>query len=174
VDFIKVTKQINQYKWEASGKIDTSRITRVLNAKDYGKKWRKYNPYKLGEAWEAIKDLSKWDQYKDASQALSYRKHNRFNVPPGKNWHHIHEQFNDGPHSVENLALVDASLNQGFLNAFFAKSYGERTNGLPLRQFLKGKSHAVHMKWGIEAIKKAGKTLNKSKDEGRGPYNEIE
>jgi hypothetical protein len=171
-DFIKVTKQINQYKWEASGKIDKSRITRVLNARDYGKKWRKYNPYKLGEAWEAIRDLSIWAAYKDASQTLSYRKHSRFNVPPGKNWHHIHEQSAGGPHSVENLALVDSGLNQGFLNAYFTKPYPE-TNGQPLREFLKSKGHDVHMLWGLKAIAAAGKTLSKNKDEGRGPYNEI-
>ncbi|GFO54784.1 hypothetical protein GMSM_17910 [Geomonas sp. Red276] len=173
VDFIKVTKQINQYKWEASGKIDKSRISRTLNARDYGKKWRKYNPYKVGDAWEAIRDLNVWSAYKDASQTLSYRKHARFNVPAGKNWHHIHEQANNGPHSVENLALVDAGLNQGFLNAYFTKSYPE-TRGVPLRQYLKGKSHETHMKWGRKAIEAAGKTLAKNKDEGRGRYNEIE
>jgi hypothetical protein len=172
VDFIKITNQINQYKYEASGKIDKNQVSKTLFSKDYGKEWRKYNPYKTGDAWEAIKNLNAWSSYKDASQTLSYRKHARFNVPEGKNWHHIHEQNNSGPNTLPNLALVDSGLNQGFLNAYFTKSYPE-TAGLPLRQFLKGKSHAEHMTWGLKAIEAAGKSLTNNKDEGRGPYNEI-
>ncbi|MDD1617419.1 MAG: hypothetical protein CG439_2543 [Methylococcaceae bacterium NSP1-2] len=172
VDFIKITNQVNQYKYEASGKIDKNQVSKPLFSKDYGKEWRKYNPYKTGDAWEAIKNLNAWSIYKDASQTLSYRKHARFNVPEGKNWHHIHEQNNGGPNTLPNLALVDSGLNQGFLNAYFTKSYPE-TAGLPLRQFLKGKSHAEHMTWGLKAIDAAGKSLTSNKDEGRGPYNEI-
>ncbi|MBK7870270.1 MAG: hypothetical protein IPJ74_06060 [Saprospiraceae bacterium] len=104
---------------------------------------------------------------------MSYRKHGNFNVPPGKNWHHIHEQANAGPNNLGNLALTDANLNQGFLNAYFRKSYPE-TNNIPLRQFLQGKDHSEHMAWGLKAIAAAGKAVSWGKDEGRGPYNEIE
>jgi len=171
-DFIKVTKQINQYKWEAGGKIDKNQVAKTLFARDYGTDWRKYNPYKTGDAWEAIKNLDAWSRSKDASQTLSYRKHARFNVPAGKNWHHIHEQGNKGPHTLPNIALVDSGLNQGFLNAYFTKIY-PGTQGMQLRHFLRGESHEVHMEWGLRAIAAAGKTVTWNKDEGRGRYNEI-
>ncbi|MEK7486731.1 MAG: hypothetical protein AABZ60_20605, partial [Planctomycetota bacterium] len=173
VDFLKITALINQYKFEASGKIDKEDVAKTLLAKDYQKDWRKYNPYKQGDAWEAIKNLNAWSSSKDASQTLSYRKHGHFNVPGGKNWHHIHEQGNGGSHTLGNLALVDSGLNQGFLNAYFRKPYDE-TGGLPLRQFLRGKDHSLHMEWGLRAIEAAGKTLTPNKNEGRGTYNEIE
>ena len=174
VDYLKITAQANQYKCEASGKIDKNQISKTLLSKDYLKLWRKYNPYKTGEAWEAIKTLNDWaSSYKDASQTLSYRKHGRFNVPPGKNWHHIHEQSNNGPNTVENLALTDAGLNTGFLNAYF-RIARPGTGGLPLRLFLAGKDHATHMMWGLQAIAAAGKSLVRGKDEGRGTYNEVQ
>ena len=173
VDYLKITSKTNQHKCEATGKIDKNQVTKVLYSRTYRQEWRKYNPYKMGDAWEAIKTLSAWTSYKDASQTLSYRKHAKFNVPPGKNWHHIHEQNNNGPNTVENLALTDAGLNTGFLNAYFRVAQ-PGTGGIPLRKFLAGKDHATQMLWGLQAIAAAGKMLVRGKDEGRGVYNEVQ
>lgn len=172
-DYLKITSKTNQHKFEATGKIDKNQLTKVLYSRTYLQDWRKYNPYKTGDSWEAIKSLNAWASYKDASQTLSYRKHAKFNVPPGKNWHHIHEQSNAGPNTMDNLALTDAGLNTGFLNAYFRVAYPE-TGTVPLRKFLAGKDHATHMMWGLRAIAAAKKTLVLGKDEGRGVYNEVQ
>ncbi|MBK7870269.1 MAG: DUF4157 domain-containing protein [Saprospiraceae bacterium] len=50
VDFLKITSQVNQFKYEAAGKIDKNDISKALFSKDYLKDWRKYNPYKTGDA----------------------------------------------------------------------------------------------------------------------------
>jgi hypothetical protein len=140
----------------------------------YGQTWREYKPgrtKKVGEAFEAIKDLSEWTSYADASQVLSYRAHDKFNVPPGKNWHHIHELSGGGKNSVENLALVDWRINQvDFKNWFSRPQRG--TLGQPLRQFLKGQSEQAHLDWGMRCIRAHGLSIV-MKDKGRGPYQEI-
>lgn len=90
--------------------------------KQYGISWRLYNPlagYKIGDAWEAIKNLDNWNEFNDARQTLNYRYHNSFKNPLNKEWHHIHERSAGGANSVENLAVTDTVNNQNF-NQWFA------------------------------------------------------
>ncbi|MFF9402935.1 hypothetical protein [Streptomyces sp. NPDC014744] len=141
----------------------------------FGTSWREYKEgrgYKLGDAFEAIRTLRSWNTYADASQVLSYRAHKKFNVPPGKNWHHIHENSAGGAHSVKNLGLVDARINQVDFNNWFRLKTHPGTGGMPLRKFLENKSEAVHIEWGMKCIKAHGLSVN-AKDNGRGPYQEI-
>jgi hypothetical protein len=140
----------------------------------YGQTWREYKPgrtKKVGEAFEAIRNLSEWTSYADASQVLSYRAHGKFNVPPGKNWHHIHESSGGGKNSVDNLALVGWRINQVDFNNWFARPQ-RGTLGQPLRQFLKGQGEQAHIDWGMRCIRAHGLSVVK-KNEGRGPYQEI-
>ncbi|MGH8684593.1 MAG: hypothetical protein ACREUM_04500, partial [Nitrosospira sp.] len=140
----------------------------------YGETWRDYRPgrvYKVGKAFEAIRDLNDWRSYADASQVLSYRAHGKFNVPPGKNWHHIHEQHGGGANSVKNLALVDWRINQVDFRTWFGRPQ-LGTGNQPLRRFLQGQSEDVHIEWGLRCIKAHGLQVVQ-KNQGSGPYQEI-
>ena len=170
---VKVTKVINQYQFYANAK---DQPEKVFRNNDLDITWRKYNPYKVGEAWEAIKDLPKWNNYPDARQVLNYRKHKTFHNPPAMDWHHIVEQNHpDTENSVKNLAIVSENLNRGFLNQYFLKEY-EGAPGLAgyrLRDWVKTQPKDVAYQWGLKAIIAAGKRLV-LKDEPRGKYQEIE
>jgi hypothetical protein len=173
-DALKISKIFNQSKFEASNK--TGNIVRELYLKDRNITWRIYNPYKQGEAWVAIRDLSVWSNYNDARQALNYRKHKDFRNPSGKDWHHIIEQSNTSnvTHSVDNLALVDSGLNRGALAKYFERKDFRETGGLPLRKWLETKSKDIAHEWGLNAIEFIGKTIvRKQDDEGR-EYQELE
>jgi hypothetical protein len=139
------------------------------------KTWRKYVPersYKVGTAFDAIRQLNDWGtNYADARQVLSYRAHGQFQVPTGKNWHHIHEQRNGGPNSVANLALTDANTNQVLFKQWFETSQ-PGTGGLPLCEFLKGQPPEVHRAWGMKCIT-AHRMRVEPRDNGRGSYQEI-
>jgi hypothetical protein len=130
--------------------------TVYLRFDTFGTSWREYRPgagYKIGRDWLEIKNRDSWDNYDDARQVLSFRASGgkSFRVPAGKNWHHIIEQSLKGPNSVENLGLVDWNLNQvEFKNWFGRPQPG--TGGLPLRQFLDGKSLEVQKEWGLRCI----------------------
>jgi hypothetical protein len=149
----------------------------TLSGSGMGRVWRKYDPaqgYKTGAAWEAIKELPIWDVYNpDARQTLNYRYHQDFNNPSGKQWHHIHEQSAEpkGPNSVANLALTTSKINQE-LNVYFQKEAPSGTDGIKLREYLKGKKAEVHELWGKRAIVALGLTIAK-KDNGRGPFQEL-
>jgi hypothetical protein len=130
-----------------------------LQAEDFGTTWRKYSPYKQGEAWAKIKKESGWANYADARQAWNYRAHRQFSNPANKDWQHIHEQSNKGPNTVENLALVDSDLNRNDLNHYFSKRY-PFTGRLTLRQYLKSQSAEENTKRGLIAIAELGLTLH--------------
>jgi hypothetical protein len=156
------------------GHIDTGPVTGTTRIDAYEKTWRTYKPgriYKIGAAFEKIRQLSEWTIYADARQVLSYRAHAKFNVPAGKNWHHIHEQSAGGKHSVRNLGLVDARKNQVDFNQWFDRQH-PGTLGLPLRDFLKGQSEQLHVQWGMRCIRAHGLNVV-SREKGRGPYQEI-
>jgi len=149
------------------------KISGTLQLAGMNTSWRKYRPeanYKTGAAFEAIRTLSTWSNFADARQVLSYRAHGSFNVPPGKNWHHIHENSAGGAHAVANLALATAGQNQDF-NVWFARAQ-RGTGGLSLREFLKSQGADVHRTWGLDCIAKHGLSVRLS-DQGRGPYQEI-
>jgi hypothetical protein len=168
---LKVTKVINQHQFNAQAK---KQAEIVFKNKELDIVWRKYNPYKVGEAWEAIKDGDSWTNYADARQVLNYRKHKQFQNPSAKDWHHIIEQSNktNTEHSVVNLAIVDENLNRGSFKTYFDKPQ-DGTNGVPLRKWLESQSKEEAKKWGYRAIEDASKSVV-MKDEGRGKYQEIE
>jgi hypothetical protein len=112
-----------------------------------------------------------WASYADASQTLSYRAHSEFRVPAGKNWHHIIEQNQGGPNSVDNLGLVDARLNQVDFNRWF-ESPKPGTQGMPARDWLRGQGMDVQKEWGLKCIAAFGLTV-RMRDEGRGQFQEI-
>jgi hypothetical protein len=148
-------------------------VKATLSLANVGTSWRKWKPemsYKTGEAFEAIRNLSVWSNFPDARQVLSYRAHGSFNVPPGKNWHHIHENSAGGAHSVQNLALATAGQNQDF-NVWFSRPQ-RNTGGVSVREFLRGAPADVHRMWGLDCITKHGYSVA-SQDQGRGPYQEI-
>ena len=130
--------------------------------------------FKVGPAFEAIRHLDDWGtNFADARQVLSYRAHGKFTVPPGMNWHHIHEQTNIGPNTVKNLALASKTQNAAF-NDWFAKAHGSAdgcpwTEDKPLREFLRGKDATTHEEWGLLCIRKLGYRVER-KDQGRGPF----
>ncbi|RUT08295.1 hypothetical protein DSM106972_014630 [Dulcicalothrix desertica PCC 7102] len=139
----------------------------------YGISWRLYNPlagYKVGDAWEAIKNLNDWSEFSDARQTLNYRYHNSFKNPLNKEWHHIHERCAGGANSVENLAVTDTINNQNF-NQWFAKPQ-IGTSGVSVRLFLKKASAKEHREWGCKAIQAYELKLIK-RDLGRGLFQEI-
>lgn len=169
---LKVTKVVNQHKFYAKAK---SQNEEVFENKQLDITWRKFNPYKTGEAWEAIIDGSEWSNYGDARQVLNYRKHKQFQNPPAKDWHHIVEQSNktNTEHSVVNLAIVDENLNRGFLNQYYDKQYPE-TGGLSLRDWLNTtQTKEVARYWGLRAINAMGKSII-TKNDTRGKFQEIE
>lgn len=146
----------------------------VFKNKELDITWRKYNPYKTGEALEKIIDKSEWSDYGDARQVLNIRKHNRFNNPPGKDWHHIVEQNHpETKHSVENLAIVDERINRSDFNKFFNQVIPGITNGLPLRDWLRNEDYRVAYTYGLNAVASVNKQLRLVKGE-RGNYQEID
>ncbi|MBP2330386.1 hypothetical protein JOF56_010771 [Kibdelosporangium banguiense] len=156
------------------GHIHSGPVSGTIRVDSYDARWREYKPgrvYKVGKAFEAIKDLSIWPIYADASQVLSYRAHGKFNVPPGKNWHHIHEASAGGPNSVDNLALVGARINQVDFRTWFGRPQ-RGTGRQPLRQFLKGQGEQAHIDWGMRCIRAHGLDVV-LRNHGRGPYQEI-
>ncbi len=156
------------------GHLHSGPVSGTVRKDQFGKTWRDYKPgrtYKVGKAFDAIKDLSSWATYADASQVLSWRAHGRFNVPPGKNWHHIHERSAGGANSVDNLGLVDWRINQVDFKNWFGRAQAG-TGGMPLRRFLRSAGPDVHLEWGIRCLKAHGLKVV-MRDEGRGPYQEI-
>ncbi len=159
------------------GHTNTGRVTGTTRLADYGRFWRDYKPgrtYKLGAAFDAIKDLSDWGaNYADASQVLSWRAHGKFNVPPGKNWHHIHEHSGGGANSVTNLGLIDFKVNQVDFRVWFGRAQ-TGTGGMPLRQWLAqtGADPQEHLRWGLRCLAAHGYRVV-PRDQGRGPYQEI-
>lgn len=142
----------------------------------YNERWKRYNPnetYKQGEAWAAIKDLPRWNNVKDARQTLNYRYHGEFHNPPRRQWHHIHEQANEGPHSVANLALTTAEFNQ-YLNHFYNQEQPTLTGRryISLRNWLR-ENPDRHYEVGLEVIRSEGKKVL-GKNFGRGPFQIIE
>lgn len=159
--------------FEFVGHSRSGRISGTMSLAGVGQSWRKWRPemsYKTGEAFEAIRNLSLWTNFADARQVLSYRAHGGFNVPPGKNWHHIHENKAGGAHSVKNLALSTAGQNQDF-NVWFSRPQ-RGTGALSLREFLRGQDKGIHEQWGLECIAKHGFSVV-PRDQGRGLYQEI-
>ncbi|MFC3385323.1 hypothetical protein [Couchioplanes azureus] len=167
----------------AGGKIrfighnSTSRISGMLDASGMGRTWQKFVPeanYKVGAAFDAIKDLpERGGSFPDVRQVLSYRAHGQFNVPPGMQWHHIHEHSAGGPNTVTNLVLSTAAQNQAF-NVWFGERHGAAdgcpwTEDKPLRAFLVGKDRALHEMWGQLCLTKHGVTAIRV-DRGRGPF----
>ncbi len=156
-----------------TGETLQGRISGRLSANGLGRTWRKYNPamgYKSDEAFDAIKDLSAWASFPDARQVLNYRHHGTYSNPPGKQWHHIHEQSANGPNSVANLALSTSGQNADF-NTWYGRSQ-PGTGGLTVRQFLKGQAAEAQREWGLKCIRLHGLSIA-MKDLGRGPFQEI-
>ncbi len=174
-DYLKLTQlpqPSTQATYQASGSIAGVARIELLTLETYGTNWRKYHPYKEGEAWAAIRALDYWTQCKDARQALNYRHHRQFNNPVSKDWHHIHEQSNGGAHSVKNLGLVDSDLNRNALNNYFRQRY-PFTGGLTLREYLKGKSADENRQRGLVALRDLGLTLHQRTGTDSLPYQEI-
>jgi hypothetical protein len=148
------------------------KISGRLALSGQGTTWRKYREeagYKIGDAFEAIRN-GPWTNFADARQVLSYRAHGRFNVPHGYNWHHIHEQTNDGPNTLDNLVLASAADNLAF-SYWFSKPF-PGTGKLTVREYLAGKQHPEHVEWGMKCLRLHGKSVAHS-DEGRGPFNKL-
>ncbi|MFB7497233.1 hypothetical protein ACFC09_21530 [Streptomyces sp. NPDC056161] len=127
--------------------------------------WHRHYMNKKGEAWEDIRGASRWDNYRDARQALNYRANtyhginvgNMFQNPHKKDWHHIHENSAGGAHSVTNLALTDSDLNRKTFNNWFRDTADERTGGVPLRDFLRNiDDPEIHEEWGRVCIEEHG------------------
>lgn len=142
-------------------------------------KWYTFVPdrgfFKRGPAWESMKALDSWAEYRDARQVLSYRAgaNERYPaVPSGKNWHHIREANNGGLNTVKNLALVDRDLNQQDFNRWF-ESAQPGTGDVPVRDFLADQPDDVHVRLGMACIRAHELSL-KTKNIGRGNYQEIE
>lgn len=95
------------------------------------------------------------------------------NNPPGKQWHHIHEQSANGPNSVENIALTTDTFNQT-LNHFYGKPQPDITGyrGMPLRKWLGSKPPSIHRKIGLDAIESYGRRVM-MKNKGRGSFQQI-
>jgi len=155
------------------GHNEVGKMSGVLVLTGVNKSWRKYRPeagYKVGPAFEVIRTLSTWSNFNDARQVLSYRAHAKFMVPPGRNWHHIHENSAGGAHSVANLALATMRQNQDF-NVWFSRVQ-RGTGQLSVREFLRDQDANVHKTWGLDCIRKHGLSV-RAADLGRGPYQEI-
>ncbi|MGH7511006.1 MAG: phage tail protein [Gemmatimonadales bacterium] len=155
------------------GHDEVGKISGLLLLTGVNKSWRKYRPeagYKVGAAFEAIRTLSTWTNFNDARQVLSYRAHGKFTVPPGKNWHHIHENSAGGAHSVANLVLATAGQNQDF-NVWFSRVQ-RGTGQLSVREFLRDQDASVHKTWGLDCIRKHGLSVRMA-DLGLGPYQEL-
>ncbi|MFB7936136.1 hypothetical protein [Streptomyces sp. NPDC056049] len=138
--------------------------------------WREFDPgrhYKKGPAWERIKSQDEWSNYPDARQVLNYRHHKRYDNPTGMEWHHIHEQYANGPNSVKNLTLSTVKQNASFNHWFNKpqKSGPVHTQGIKLREYLRviGASAADHRYWGDVCLAKHGLRVEEV-DRGRGPY----
>lgn len=161
----------------------TTRAT--VSANTYPTQWRapiaSMQPMSQTE-FDKIKDLSSWDDFETAKKVLNWRASGiQTAVPGGKSWEHIVEQSSGFGgkqlNSVSNLALVSRAVNTR-LGTFFgtARKYHELmlediTEPVILRDYLNGKSFAVHRTWKmrIYALPEFGLSLG-TQDQGRGPY----
>jgi hypothetical protein len=153
---------------------------------EYDKLVRKYIPgtegYLSPEALASANATNYWEMnFELAKKVLNYRANDdddQSHNPPGKQWHHIHEQSGDGPSSVENLALTSATNNQKFA-IWFGKPQSrigslEASGDKPLRTYLKEKSNPdLWKEWGHACLSAMHVSVEPGTPDTKGPWNQI-
>jgi hypothetical protein len=131
--------------------------TGVLDIAWRGERWDYGHNSQVRISAERISEANTAQQWADfglARAVLNYRYRNDQNNEPGKQWEHIIEQSAGGANSSGNLALTTAQINNR-LGTLFGQAYARHeapsglngTNGLALREFLRGQPLYVHSRW---------------------------
>jgi hypothetical protein len=159
----------------------------------YGEVVRKYvrgseaylSPEQLTAANSKV--MGPWDDFGTARKVLNYRANednDQTRNPPGKEWHHIHEQSGNGPHSVPNLALTSRANNAKFNTWFGQMQYAvqlggdvgalEGTGALSLRSYLKQRSNPdLWRRWGYACLAIHKVSVQPGSPADKGPWNHI-
>ena len=158
---------------------------------EYDKVVRKYQPgtegYLSPEALAAANNTNVWGSYPLARKVLNYRaneNNDQSRNPPGKQWHHIHEQSGNGPNTVTNIALTSNANNQTF-NEWFGKlqysvtlggdiGHLEGTGQLSLRNYLKTVGEPeLWKRWGLACLALHHVRVEAGAPADKGKWNQI-